>query len=497
MEHILRQCLIALRLAERLGVDDDERVAVYYTSLLVNVGCHSDAHEQAKWFGDDIAIKSIKYEQEPGTVRDWVAALRRLGAGSPFSERVRLTLAFAAGGHRELAGMFETHVQLASAFAAELGLPPEVAEGLQDAYERWDGKGWPNKRRGDETSLAARIAQLAEYVEVAYRAGGVEGAVTMARSRRGGQFDPSLVDLICADAAGLLDDLDEIQTWDEVIRREPSLAIVLHGDALDDAMQAVADFAGLKSAYSLGHARAVAELVAEAGSRIGLAGDELVQLRRAAILHDLGRLGISNAIWEKPGPLGSGEWERVRMHPYLTSRMLRSSAALAPLGTIASQHCERMDGSGYPNGLVGPAISRPARLLAAADVYQAMQEPRPHRSPFPADRAAAALRAEVKAGRIDAEAADAVLAATGHRTQRRPEGPAGLTHREVDVLILLARGLSNKQISRQLVITPKTVGNHVEHIYAKIGASTRAAASLYAVRHGLLPELEELGDHLS
>ena len=146
-------------------------------------------------------------------------------------------------------------------------------------------------------------------------------------------------------------------------------------------------------------------------------------LRRAGLVHDLGRLGVSNSIWDKPGPLGAGEWERVRMHPYLTERMLHQSAALAPLGAIAVQHRERLDGSGYPRGLAGAAISRPARILAAADAYQAMREPRPYRPRSRADDAAAELRAEVAAGRLDGDAVEAVLGAAGHRVAAPPRGP--------------------------------------------------------------------------
>jgi HD-GYP domain-containing protein (c-di-GMP phosphodiesterase class II) len=213
-------------------------------------------------------------------------------------------------------------------------------------------------------------------------------------------------------------------------------------------------------------------------------------LRRAALVHGFGRLGVSNAIWDKRGPLGAGEWERVRMHPYLTERMLRQSPALSSLGAIAAQLRERLDGSGYPGGLSGAAISRPARLLAAADAYQAMRAPRPHRAALSADAAGAELRADVRAGRLDGEAVRAVLAAAGHRVSRRREGPDGLTAREVEVLRLAARGLTNKDIAGVLVISPKTVANHIQHIYTKIGVTSRAMAGLYAVRHGLLPEDE-------
>ncbi len=204
-------------------------------------------------------------------------------------------------------------------------------------------------------------------------------------------------------------------------------------------------------------------------------------------MHGFGRLGVSNSILDKRGPLGAGEWERIRLQPYVTERMLQQSAALAPLGAIAVQHRERLDGSGYPRALSGNAISMPARVLGAADAYQSMCEPRPHRPALSAEQAAAQLRPEIKEGRFDGDAAEAVLTAAGQRVVRRREGPAGLTAREVDVLRLVARGLSSKEIASRLVISPKTARNHIEHIYTKIGATSRVTASLFAMDHGLLP----------
>jgi HD-GYP domain-containing protein (c-di-GMP phosphodiesterase class II) len=297
-----------------------------------------------------------------------------------------------------------------------------------------------------------------------------------------------LADLVEAEADVILSGLDTLGVWDAVIDAEPALAVVLVGERLDAALLAIANFVDLKSPYFLGHARAVSELAAEAGVRFGLPHREVRLLRRAGLVHGLGRLGVSNAILDKRGPLGAGEWERVRLQPYLTDRMLRQSEALAPMARIAVQHRERLDGSGYPRGLTGAGMSHEARILAAADAYQAMREPRPHRPERSAEEAAAELRTDVKAGRHDADAAEAVLGAAGHRVLRRRGGPAGLTHREVEVLKLLARGLPNKEIAERLVISPKTVANHAEHIYAKIDAPTRAAAGLFAMQHGLLPE---------
>jgi HD-GYP domain-containing protein (c-di-GMP phosphodiesterase class II) len=488
MEHVLRQCLIALRLAEGIRLEEQQRANVYYTALLVNIGCHTDAHEQAKWFGDDIASKAIKYEHEMRSLRMAASSLRFLGSGHPPLHRFKLGLEFVLSGHRELDGMIEAHAAMARTLGEQLGLATEVIEALAAAYEFWDGRGWPGKLAGEQVPIASRLAQLAEFAEVAHRVGGVDGVRKLVRKRGGKQFDPKLADLLDAEAEIILAGLDSTGTWDAVIDAEPALAITLTEERFDTALRAIANFVDLKSPYFLGHASAVSDLAASTGAALGLKDGDVVTLRRAGLVHDLGRLGISNAIWDKRAPLGAGEWERLRLHPYLTERMLRQSEALAPLAAIAVQHRERLDGSGYPRGLSGAGISRHARILGATDAYQAMREPRPHRDALSADEAAAELRQDAKAGRYDADIVEAVLGAAGHRASRRYEGPAGLTTREIEVLRLLARGLSNKQIAAQLVISPKTVATHAEHIYAKIDAPSRAAAGLFAMQHGLLPE---------
>ncbi len=325
MEHVLRQCLIALRLAERIGLEDQERSAVYYTALLINVGCHSDAHEQAKWFGDDIALKSGKYDYEFRSVRAAVAGVRRIGSGHPALHRFRVGLEFALSGHREVDGMIAHHAAIARSLGEQLGLPDDVLEALGGAYEQWDGHGWPGELKGEEVPLPARVAQLAEFTEVAFRVGGVQAARELARKRGGKQFDPALADLMASDAETILSGLDTVATWDAVIDAEPALAVVLSGDRFDAALAAIANFVDLKSPYTLGHARAVADLAAAAGAQLGLSDSEVRTLRRAGLVHDLGRLGVSNSIWDKPGPLGAGEWERVRLHPHITERMLHQS----------------------------------------------------------------------------------------------------------------------------------------------------------------------------
>ena len=488
MEHVLRQCVIALRLAERLDLDEDERAVVYYTALLVNVGCHSDAHEQAKWFGDDIALKSGKYDSFDRPLRAAAAAVRLIGSGNPPLHRFRVGLEFALTGRRDFSGMIAQHAAMAGRLASELGLSDTVQHAVSSSYEQWDGKGWPGLLGGESVPRAARLAQLAEFVEVAHRLGGVEAAQVVATRRAGSQFDPALSALVQSDGEEIFFGLDDISTWEAVVDGEPALRIVLTEPEFDRALTAIADFVDLKSPFTLGHARAVSALAAATGEQLGLPDADVVTLRRAGLVHDVGRLGVSNAIWDKPGPLGAAEWERVRLHPYFTERMLKQSDTLAPLAAIALAHRERLDGCGYPRGLGGAAISLPARIVGAADAYRAMCEPRPYRDALAAEEAASELRADAAAGRLDVDVVAAVLAAAGHQVARRRERPAGLTAREVDVLRLLARGLSNKEIAASLVITPKTARNHVEHIYAKTGATTRVTASLYAMQNGLLAD---------
>jgi len=488
MEHVLRQCLIALRLADRAGLDESQRLVVYYTSMVAWVGCHVDAYEQAKWFGDDLALKAdFRMVDLAGPTAQMMFILRHLGAGRSTLERAGVGIDFARGGGVQAArDMISNHWRAADDLAERLGLGAPVRESVEQTFERWDGEGVPKGAKGDDILTTSQLVNLADVVEVFHRAGGIEAAVQVARRRSGTQFAPELVELFCREAAEILGDPVPSSSWDMVIAAEPGPGIWLSDAEFDTALGAVAAFIDLKSPYTIGHSRAVADLAEAAARHRGLSEAEAQTVRRAGLVHDLGRLGIPNTIWDKPGELTDVEAERVRMHPYLTERMLAFSGVLAPLAAIAVQHHERLDGSGYPRGLGGDTLSPAGRILAAADTYRAWLEPRPHRSAGTVDEVAARLRAEARAGRLDGGVVDAVLRAAGHRVSSRTDWPAGLTAREVQVLRLLARGLSNSQIADELVISRKTVGNHIEHIYAKIGVSNRALASLFASRHGLI-----------
>ncbi len=490
LEHTIRQTRIALRLADLLAIAEDDRVATYYVGLLVSVYCHADAREQAMWLGDDIEVKAEVYEADMESLRALLMMLRRVGAGEAGLARARRVLAFPTRGWKDVSSFLRVHSTLASQFAGRIGLPSLVTDALSLSYARWDGKGEPASVRGEDVPLAVRIVGLADLVEVYHRTAGVEAARRVALERAGGQLDPALVGLFRDNAGDVLYGLDDESSWDEVIGAEPGLERRVVAGELDSVLEAMADLVDMKSPHMAGHSRGVAHLAAEAARVARMADTEVASLLRAGFVHDLGRLGVSNAIWDKPGPLTAAERERVRLHPYLTDRMLAGIGALAEVRRLAARHHERLDGSGYPRGLGAAELSPADRLLAAADAYHAMTEPRPHREPLAADAAAAELRSLARAGKLCGDAVVSVLKAAGHRAPARREWPGALTAREVEVLALLARGHPNKVIARRLVVTPRTVASHIEHIYTKLGVSSRAQATLFATQHGLVGSFE-------
>jgi HD-GYP domain-containing protein (c-di-GMP phosphodiesterase class II) len=275
--------------------------------------------------------------------------------------------------------------------------------------------------------------------------------------------------------------------WEATLDAEPTPWARIPDADLDAALGAVADFADLKSPWHRGHSPGVAALAAGAAAFAGCHPDQIRDVRRAGLLHDLGRVGVPNGVWDTPGPLTAQGREKVRLHPYLTERILSRPRRLASLARLASCHHERADASGYHRGARGSELSVAERLLGAADAYHAMTEDRPHRGALTAAQACAALRADAASDLFEVADVEAVVEAAGHEPRRQhPANPAGLTEREIEVLRLIARGRSNRQVASALVISAKTVGSHVEHIYAKAGVSTRAGAALFAMEHGLL-----------
>lgn len=494
MEYALRTSLVAVSLGETLALDDRALAHVYYVALLRVAGCTAIAHDNAMLFGNEITSHARLAALDLTKPADLMGfMLRHVGEGRPVLRRAKMIAAVLAdapkGSQRNTAAVCEVAQQLAD----RLKFGAEIRLGLGHVFERWDGRGLPGHIKGDDVSLAARIVRIASDAETFHQLGGPEAAVTMVRRRAGSMYDPRLAEQFCQQAPRLYARLNTSSLWKAVLDAEPGERRWIPDAQIDEAVRVIADFTDLKSPYTLRHSTGVSELAEAAARRCGFAETEAVVLRRAALLHDLGRTAISNEIWDKPGSLTDGEWEQVRLHPYYTERILARPTALANLGTLAALHHERLDGSGYHRGLRAPQLSTSARLLAAADVYHAMTEARPHRPARSPEQAADELRQGVIRGRIDSDAANAVLAAAGHRV--RPgmrERPAGLTDREVEVLRLLAHGLSNREMAAALGVSAKTVGHHIEHIYNKIGVSTRPAATVFAMRHDLLEDPDGL-----
>lgn len=485
-EHMIRSALIGRRLGDRLGLDAKDLANLYDVSILTYVGCPIFGNESALLFGDDIDFRADALEVDLAGFPAMVFMLRRAGAGTSAFNRARQAAAFMATGGRHMVEQMASHCSAAGVLANRLGLGDDVRAGIEQAYARWDGRGYPRDLSGAQVSLAARISHVAEACEVFHRTGGSDAAVDVVHSRSGTHFDPEIAKLVSTDPDSLFDQLDR-DTVDQVLANEPAERGVLTDDELDTALGAIGDFCDLRCSFFAGHARATADLVRGAAEQMQMPAAEARLAYRAALVHDVGRFGVPATIWGKPGPLTANEAEKARLHVYYVERIFDRPDPLRRVGRVAATHHERMDGSGYHRGVGGTMLSSSARILAAADAYSAMRQARPYREPLSEAAAALAMQEDVAAGRFDPVATDAVLAAAGHRASRsRAGGPAGLTARESEVLALLARGLPNKGIARELGISPKTVGNHVERVYSKLGVSNRAGAAMYAMQYGLI-----------
>jgi len=486
LEHGLRTAVLCSHLAAAAGGDGALSADAYHLGLLHSIGCTSDAHEAAGAYGDDRHVRSDFATIDGARPNELMGFLWRRTAESRAPHVVAFAGAVLAGARRARTGL-TAHCEVGRRFAERLGLPDGVRDGLWHVFERWDGKGLPRGIAGEQIPRVARLLHVARDADVLWRLGGAERVRAALEARAATAYDPELAELARRELPQALEALDDQPAWDAAMHARPARPAAMAGDALDEACRVVGEFADLKSVFTLGHSPAVAELAEAAAWRMGLAEADVAVVRRAGLVHDVGRVAVSTGIWEKPAALTTGEWERVRMHPYFGERVLARCGGLAEVGAVAARHHERLDGSGYHRGAAAGELALAARLLAAADVCQAMTEPRPHRPALTADAAARELDREVAAGRLDGDAVAAVLQAAGVRAGAAPRAfPAGLTAREVEVLRLVARGHSNKAIAAQLGLSPKTVGHHVAHVYTKAGVSTRAAAALFAVEHGLL-----------
>jgi HD-GYP domain-containing protein (c-di-GMP phosphodiesterase class II)/DNA-binding CsgD family transcriptional regulator len=333
-----------------------------------------------------------------------------------------------------------------------------------------------------------RIVHVSHDMEAIARHFSPDRALEAARERRGETYDPAVADVFLTHGRDWFDRLAGTDPWDAVLALEPEPHRLLAGEGLDDALNVVADFIDLKSPYWGGHSRRCAKLAGDAAGVLGLADPEVAMLRRAALVHDFGTTVVPNSIWDKPGPLTRTEFDRVELHPMLTEQMLRRSPGLRVLNPMAAAHHEKCDSSGYHKRVQADADDLAACVLAATEVYVGLTSERADRAAFSPGDAAMELRRLESEGALEPRACRAVLVAAGHgeppaNAGKRPQNPGGLTRREVDVLRLAARGHTTREIADRLYISPKTADHHIQHIYAKIGVSTRAAAALWAMQN--------------
>jgi HD-GYP domain-containing protein (c-di-GMP phosphodiesterase class II)/DNA-binding CsgD family transcriptional regulator len=489
MSHVLRTCLIAVHLGRALGLAEEQLEDTYYATLLRFVGCTADSHDLVDFAGgEDVRFRQLMVAIGNDTPEEIAPALVQFmtaaGAGGDIPTRVREALESTEGIGAQIAAV---HCDVATMLAHRLGLGPTVCHALRHAFERWDGRGFPEGRSGDDVPWPIRLAAVARDIEVLTRTRGLEATRATLARRRDHALDPRVVEVFLAHSERLMHRIENGDVWTEVLRDEPGGPKWIPARDIDQALTAFADFADAKTPFTLGHSRGVAELAHGAAVRLGMSPRDAITAQRAGLLHDIGRSGVENAIWEHPGPLSVDQWEHVRLHVYYTERILVRCDCLRPLSAIAAAHHERLDGSGYHRGSRASDLDGLARVLAAADACQAMLQNRPHRPARLLDAAARELRREVADGKLDAHAVEAVLATAGAPARpTMPHRPGNLTDRQVEVLRLLARGHSNREMGSLLGITPKTVGHHVQHIYDKLGVSTRAAAAIFAVENHLL-----------
>jgi HD-GYP domain-containing protein (c-di-GMP phosphodiesterase class II) len=484
MEWMQRSAVVAARLAAAAGLSLEDRRAAYYIAMLRMVGCTTTATADAHVLGDELAASDMIVMDHADGRAMMAATGKLLATQGPVQRAVTMgrMIAFSASG--QMARNHRMHCEAAAIIAGRVGLDARVSDGLRFVYERWDGKGTPDGVSGDAISLPTRVVAVAS-IGAHYGRGGMEAARAEVRKRAGSELDPRLASIFAETAGELLAGAEEGTAG--VLAAEPGEAVLLADDAMDRALGAAADFGDFKTPHMVGHSRRVAALAEAAGRAASMPATDVALVRRAALVHDVGRVGVQAAIWIKRGPLTESERERVRMHTYLTERVFSNSAALRPLGLLGALHHERLDASGYHRGLGAPMIPAAARLLAAANAWCALTEPRPHRPTMTETEAASALNAQAKAGALDARAVDAVLTAAGQKPlQSRRAAAIALSEREIEVLRLVAGQQSNKGIARKLGISPKTVERHVTHIYDKLGVTTRAGIALYATENGLI-----------
>lgn len=485
-EHGLHATLMTMRLADLLNVDPETASHTYYVSLLMYAACTTDVEQHSRIFrgGATANLMPVQFGSRMQTVGGAARAV-----ASPDSPPLRRAYEMATRlpmAARFLRPHFASICEVAQMVAKRLGMPSAVHSVFFRLTDRWDGKGALNRAKGDAIPLPLRIVHVARDAAVQRLMSDDEHAAEVIRERAGHAFDPDVANVFAENADEIMAASDTASSvWEAALAAEPKPQLTLSGTAIDGALAAIGDFSDMISPSLAGHTAGVARLASAAAALIGFDAADIRTIRRAALVHDVGRVAVHPRIWLKPGPLTADEWEQVRLHPYHTGRILSRSSLLHEIANVACAHHERLDGSGYHQGAVAASLTPQARLLAVADAFHAKTESRPYRQPHSPDEIAQMLSRDAEQGTLDPACVSAVLEAAGHGVHQVPR-PAGLTEREAMVIGLIARGMQTKQVARRLGISAKTADHHIQNAYRKIGVSSRAGATLYAMEHGLL-----------
>lgn len=420
--HAERSCLIGMRLSAALHLDAEARSSLFYALLLKDAGCSSNSAKVAALFGaDDGIVKSTRRLTDTSSTPQAVRHVIRTAApGGTALSRGRRVAAVLRAGRASARSLVELRCERGAAVARAIGLDEVAARAILDADEHWNGRGYPSGLAGDEISIGGRVLCIAQTAEVFWRHGGAAAAVAVLRQRRGSWFDPALVDaLVRLEHDG--------EFWrslqvPSVAPLEPPDHVLLADDArLDRTAHAFASIVDAKSPYTARHSAGVAEIAADLAALLGLDDASRATLHRAALLHDVGKLGISSLILDKPGKLDPREWEIVRNHPKWSMQILSRVSAFDEVARIAAAHHERLDGSGYPLGLTADALDQPSRILAVADVAEALSADRPYRAARAPDAVLATMRQAGNRG-LDPDVLDA-LGQVLPRWRTRPQAP--------------------------------------------------------------------------
>jgi HD-GYP domain-containing protein (c-di-GMP phosphodiesterase class II) len=425
--HAARSCLIGMRLADELELDAAARSDLFYALLLKDAGCSANAaHMSALFRADDqVAKHTSKFVNWSRPLDAFVWSLRTVAPDGTIADRADRLRAIRNEG-QVTRSLMKARCHRGAEIALKLGFSSATAEAIRALDEHWDGRGQPVGLRGTEIPLAARILCLSQTVEVFHAARGVSIACRVAAKRSGQWFDPALVEALHAFRY-------DRHFWDSLAEPDvsavepPDRVLTADEDRLDQVAEGFADVIDAKSPWTHEHCDRVCAIAIGLGRLIGFDDSALRELRRAALLHDLGKLSISNRILDKPDALTDAERARFREHPLLVEEILGRVPGLRTVGVVASAHHERLDGSGYPRGLAGDQLTLPMRVLAVADVYEALISDRPYRSAYPPDVALGLMRADVP-HRLDPQAFAALeallheraLAAAGKLTRVRP-----------------------------------------------------------------------------